>query len=194
MILEENSFLEEEIKLPVRDIAETLGEIRKIAKHVTTYYIRDVIYGAGKDEKKLRLRIEDDFSFQMINATRKYKVAIKDNIKKEIEETVYNGNDYVDAVEAIRIQGEFKEENSYEKIRIKFLTKEGTEITLDVYPFDNWLEIEGQPEHIHKAAKALGYTKKDYVNDTADDIYLQWTGKHNIKEQWDVRFGLKGEK
>lgn len=190
----ENSYLEEEIKLPVEDISKTLEKIRNVAKHATTYYIRDVIYGGGKDEKKLRLRIEDDFAFKTINATRKYKVAIQDDVKKEIEETVYNGERYEDALTSIQAHGDFKEENSYEKMRVKFLTSEGVEITLDVYPFGNWLEIEGPTEAIHKTAKDLGYSRKDYLNDSADDIYLRWIKENNLKEQWDVRFGLAGKK
>jgi hypothetical protein len=190
----ENINIEEEIKLSVKDISDILDRIRKIAKHATTYYIRDIIYGNKKEDKKIRLRIEDNFSFRTINSTRKYKIDLKENVKKEIEEIVYKGENYEDALAAIKMQGDFQEENSYEKTRIKFIKQDGTEITLDIYPFGNWIEVEGRVENIHKTCKELGYSKSDYINDSADDMYLAWIKKNQLPEQWDVRFGLTGEK
>lgn len=186
--------IEEEVKILVKDISFILEKIRKIAKYNTTYYIRDVVYGNKTEDKKLRLRIEDNFSFKTINATRKYKMDLQENVKREIEEIVYKGESYEEAIDAIKMQGDFKEENSYEKTRVKFLKEDSTEITLDIYPFGNWLEIEGKIENIHKTCKDLGFSKNDYINDSADDIYLAWIKKHNLPEQWDVRFGLHGEK
>jgi len=193
-MIKKNEKIEEEVKLPVKDIPEILEKIRKIAKHATTFYIRDVVYGNKKEDKKIRLRIEDDFVFKTIDATRKYILDLKENVKREIEEIVYKGENYNEAIKAIKRHGEYKEENSYEKTRIKFVTTDNTEITLDIYPFGCWLEVEGKIKNIHKICKELGYSKKDYINNGADDIYLAWIKKHNLPEQWDVRFGLHGEK
>jgi len=90
-------------------------------------------------------------------------------------------------------RGDFKEENSYEKIRVIFIA-DTTEITVDIYPFGCWVEIEGEPEKIHCLAQAIGFSKKDYVTVSADDLYLEWIKTHSLPEQWDVRFGLGGEK
>ena len=194
VVQREHSYIEQEIKLPVQDIASTLQKIRTLAEYSRTDYLRDIIYGQEGDKKKIRLRIKDNFEFQAVNVTHKYKVSVNDGIKKEIEETVYNGNFIDEALGMISLQGAFKEENSYEKIRVVFIDKQNTEITLDIYPFGCWLEIEGKPESIHKIASELGFSQKDYGSAGADDIYLEWIKKHNLPEMWDVRFGLNGKK
>jgi len=191
--LKENSSVEEEIKIRVSDVPSILNKIRNVSKYSRTEYIRDIIYGAD-DKKKIRLRIQDNFEFQSLNAIYKYKVSVQDGIKKEIEEIIYKGNSKEEALSMISLQGNFKEENSYEKIRIIFFDEHNTEITLDIYPYGCWIEIEGKPKDIHRVASGLGYTPKDYITAGADDLYLEWIKKHNLPEMWDVRFGLTGKK
>ena len=185
--------LEEEIKLAVRDIPAALSKIRSVAKYVRTEYLRDVIYGNKDDKKKIRLRIQDNFEYRLVDATYKYRVAVEEGIKKEIEETLYKGNCFEDALKIISSQG-FVEENSYEKTRVIFAGPHDTEITLDIYPYGSWIEIEGESSRIHEVAKQLGFNQKDYIDTGADDLYLEWIKKHNLPEMWDVRFGLVGDK
>lgn len=186
--------LEEEIKLPVQDIPTMLSKIRTIAKYARTEYLRDVIYGVRGDKKKIRLRIQDNFEFRLVDATHKYRMTVEEGIKKEIEETLYKGNSCEDALKIISSQGEFVEENSYEKTRVIFSGPHDTEITLDIYPYGAWIEIEGESSKIHEVAKRLGFARKDYIEAGADDLYLAWIKKHNLPEMWDVRFGLGGSK
>lgn len=40
----------------------------------------------------------------------------------------------------------------------------------------------------------MGYSERQYINDSADDLYLKWIKKHKLSEMWDVRFGLNGKK
>jgi adenylate cyclase class IV len=189
-----NQTTEKEIKLLVSDMAMLLNNIRTVAEYSRTEYIRDVIYGQKSDKKKIRLRICDNFENVHVDATHKYRVSISGDVKKEIEEVVYHGSNIKDALAMIELQGDFVEENSYEKIRTIFYEKGGTEIDVDVYPFGALIEIEGEEERIHEIAKRLGYSKKDYVLDSADDLYLAWIKQHSLPEMWDVRFGLKGKK
>lgn len=190
----DNVVTEREIKVIVKDIATTLIALRKISKYVRSLYIRDVIFGVSGEKKKIRLRIQDNFEYSSINATHKYHVAIEDNINKEIEETVYSGPSIDDAQKMIKLQGDFQEENSYEKTRTLFKDEHDTEITLDIYPFGTVLEIEGEVGHIKSVASKLGYSAKDYIHKTADDLYLEWVNAHSAVEQWDVRFGFTGKK
>ena len=186
--------MEEEIKLAVHDIPVILLKIRSVAKYVRTEYLRDVIYGVSGEKKKIRLRVQDNFEFRLVDATHKYKIAVEDGIKKEIEEILYKGNSCENALKIISSQGSFVEENSYEKTRVIFAGSHNTEITLDIYPYGAWIEIEGESSSIHKVAKQLGFTQKDYIETSADDLYLAWIKKHNLPEMWDVRFGLGGTK
>jgi len=189
-----NPELEEEIKLAVHDIPAALSKIRSIAKYVRTEYLRDVIYGVRDEKKKIRLRIQDNFEYRLVDATHKYRVAVEEGVKKEIEETLYKGNSCEDALKIISSQGEFVEENSYEKTRVIFAGPHDTEITLDIYPYGAWIEIEGESSKIHEVAKRLGFAQKDYIETGADDLYLAWIKKHNLPEMWDVRFGFGGKK
>lgn len=190
----ENSKTEKEIKIVVHDIPSVLKKIRLISKYVRTEYIRDVIFGRKGDDKKIRLRMEDNFEYRSVNATHKYKFAVEQGIKKEVEETLYHGHSVEEAVEMIHSHGDFVEENSYEKIRILFLAPQGTEIVLDIYPYGAVVEIEGEEEDIHKTAKELGFSDKEYNQQSADDLYLDWIKKYSLPEMWDVRFGLSGKK
>lgn len=185
--------VEQEIKLEVKDVSTMLSKIRSIAKYARTEYVRDVIYGREEDKKKIRMRIEDNFESSLVEVTYKYKVGAEEGIKKEIEETLYEGNSCDDALRTISLQGNFAEENSYEKMRVLFVDAQDTQITLDVYPYGVWVEIEGEPDQIHDVAKRLGFMKKDYIESSADDLYLNWIKKHALPEMWDVRFGLKGK-
>jgi adenylate cyclase class IV len=121
-------------------------------------------------------------------------VEVENGVKKEIEETLYKGSSCEDASKIISAQGEFVEENSYEKTRVIFAGPHDTEITLDIYPYGAWIEIEGSSSLIHEVAKRLGFNQKDYIETGADDLYLAWIKKHNLPEMWDVRFGLVGNK
>ncbi|MCX6787524.1 MAG: hypothetical protein NTY93_03350 [Candidatus Kaiserbacteria bacterium] len=169
-----------------------LSKIRSVAKYVRTEYVRDVIYGISDDKKKIRLRTQDNFEFRLVDATHKYKIAVEEGIRKEIEETLYKGDSCEDALKIISSHGDFVEENSYEKTRVIFAGPHHTEITLDIYPYGAWVEIEGESSSIHEVAKRLGFTQKDYIETSADDLYLAWIKKHNLPEMWDVRFGLNG--
>ncbi len=56
------------------------------------------------------------------------------------------------------------------------------------------MEVEGESSKIHEVAKQLGFAQKDYIETSADDLYLSWIKKYNLPEMWDVRFGLVGDK
>lgn len=194
--METKTQLEQEIKLMFPDVASALSAVRSVATYHHTRYIRDVIYGVPNvpTEKKVRLRYEDSFEGVSIDATCKYVVGIENDIKQEIEETLYCGNSEDEAKIAVQKYGTYQEENSYEKIRILFKDQAQTEITLDVYPFGAVAEIEGLPENIHTIASRLGFSPSDYVHKSADELYLAWIAKHDLPEQWDVRFGLSGSR
>lgn len=192
-VKQRDSKIENEVKFFVKDIASTLVNIRKVATFSRTEYIRDVIFGSPSDKKKIRLRIQDNFENSSLEVMYKYKIVGDGSIKTEIEETIYSGGWMDDALGAIARHGDFKEENSYEKIRATYLGND-FEITLDVYPYGVWVEIEGAPEKIWVVASKIGYKKNSGITQNADELFLEWGKKHNLKEHWDVRFGLTGDR
>jgi len=187
--------IEKEVKFLVKDINGILETIntKQVGKFSKVEYIRDIVFGCEGESKKVRLRMQNNFQNMSIEAIYKYKIDYVENIKAEVEEIIYKGNQMKDALKMIQHHGNFKEENSYEKIRATYFGDK-VEITLDVYPYGVWVEIEGDPEKIWEAAMKLGY-KKDYaITSNADELYLDWNKKYQPKEFWDVRFGFTGER
>lgn len=184
--------VEKEVKFLVTDISTMLTTLRSVAKHSGTSYIRDTIFGRDGEPKRLRLRIEDDLERCRVEALFKNKISTEDGIKVELEELVYRGDSVNEARQAIAKQGPFKEQNSYEKMRVHFAA-EGAELTLDMYPYGVWLEIEAEPDLIWSLAKKLGYSKEDAIDSNADELFLGWCKNHSFKEYWDVRFGFTGK-
>jgi len=188
--------IEKEVKFLVEDVNTILEKIKTegVAQFPRTEYVRDVIYGLAESNRKIRLRLQNNFKNLSVEAIYKHKIHSADGVKTEVEEIIYKGEHIKDALSAIKQQGDFKEENSYEKIRVVYLLGANVEITLDVYPYGIWLEIEGEPEKIWETAKKLGYKKEDSVVLNADELYVEWNKKQGLKEHWDVRFGLTGKK
>lgn len=186
--------MEKEVKFSVTDISSTLKNIRKTAKFSRSEYIRDTIYGMEGEKKKIRLRVADNFENIYIEAIYKYKIDCDNGIKNEVEKTIYKGENIQKAIKSIESHGDFKEENSYEKTRAVFIAENG-EITLDIYPYGVWVEVESSNlEDIWNIAKKIGYKKSDAITLNADELYLEWNKNKNLKEFWDVRFGLTGKK
>lgn len=192
-VKQRDNFLEKESKFPVADISEMMPNLRGVAVLKSTECIRDIIWGSKSNHRKIRMRITDNLEFQSIEVIYKHRVDTKNGIRTEVEEMIYRGPSKNEAIEAIKNQGDFLEENSYEKTRINFETKK-TKITLDIYPYGVWVEIEGETEEIWKVAKRLGYKKADAITENADELYLAWAKNKNLPVQWDVRFGLTGKK
>ncbi len=187
--------IEEEVKFQVTDINNIIEKINKedVVKFSRVEYIRDIIYGSSGDKRKIRLRCQNNFERNFVEVIYKHKINYAADVKTEVEEIIYKGNSVKDAIFAIRRQGDFNEENSYEKIRAVYLGDK-MEITLDIYPFGVWMEIEGAPEKIWEVADKLGYKKEQAITSNADELYLDWNKKYQPKEFWDVRFGFTGQK
>lgn len=185
--------IEKEIKLPISDVPAMLAALRDTGQPGETSYIRDSIFGTKSHQRRIRMRLVDNFFGQRIVVEYKYPIESKDGIKTEVEERLYEGTDLRAAVAAIQGQGDFQEQNSYEKIRTEFHLP-AIQATVDIYPFGAWLELEGGPTEIWRMAEHLGYQKKDARTENADQLYLEWQRQHGLPEQWDVRFGLRGRK
>jgi adenylate cyclase class IV len=193
-VKQRNKKIEKEVKFQIKDIAFAIKSIRKISKFSRVEYIRDIIFGSKEEKRKIRLRITDNFENCSVEAIYKYRIECDNGVKNEVEEIIYKGENLEDALRSISSRGDFQEENSYEKTRTVF-TAESVEITLDIYPYGVWVEIEGNNlEDIWKIGEKIGYKKNDAITLGADELYLEWNKEKKLKEAWDVRFGLTGEK
>ncbi|MCX7928397.1 MAG: hypothetical protein N2558_01785 [Patescibacteria group bacterium] len=139
-------------------------------------YILDTIYGSENQKEKIRYRISNTFSQRLIEVTSKNKVENENKnskIKTEIEEILYKGDDENHAISAISEKGNYKKENSYEKIRINYFYKNNLKISLDIYPFGAYLEIEGDPADFQEVVDLLGMSVQNSTTSNADQCYLK---------------------
>ena len=62
----------------------------------------------------------------------------------------------------------------YEKYRTTYILPRigSLKIELDETPVGNFLELEGSPSSIDRAASALGYAPSDYIKSTYGSLYL----------------------
>jgi adenylate cyclase, class 2 len=141
-----------------------------LAKHGQLLRIRTEIPEgkAKKDGRKAEKRVV--LTFKMPTATaiaaagkkqepRRYKV------REEIELQVADADLLTRIFEGLGMTGWFR----YEKFRTTFALPtsarwaKGLLIELDETPLGTFVELEGPPEAIDKAAQELGYSKRDYI-------------------------------
>ena len=96
------------------------------------------------------------------------------NEKKEVELETEVGNFEVMS-NILRTMG-YAPTTSYEKYTTFFKLKGQPEIHIEIqkYPFETFLEIEGNKEEIEKTAKQLGFDVKDALVKPADTLFTEW--------------------
>jgi adenylate cyclase class 2 len=70
----------------------------------------------------------------------------------------------------------YRPQRRYEKFRTHFAlpTLRGLSIELDETPFGKFIELEGTPRVIDRAARLLGYSKREYILDNYLALYGKW--------------------
>lgn len=181
--------IEIETKFFIDNISLFLGKLTEVAQYVGCEYIRDTIYNL--DDARLRLRTKNDFEKKEIEAMFKHRIGGEDGLKIEVEELIYKGDKLEEALEKIKSLGEFVEYNSYEKIRLNYkMLKPNSHLTLDVYPYGAWLEIEADENSVWENAEKLGFKKEKSTGKNADELYEEWCRKNKVDILWDIRFGF----
>lgn len=184
-----HKIIEIEAKFLVDDVSEVLGKLTKLAHYKGCEYIRDTIYNLN--DARLRLRVKNNFEKNEIEAMFKHRVGGGEGLKVEVEELVYKGDKLEEAMKKIKSLGEFVEHNSYEKIRLSYeISEPDSHLTLDIYPYGAWLEIEGNEIAIWKNAEKLDFKKGKSTEKNADELYEEWCRKNKIDVLWDIRFGF----
>ncbi|NJN09582.1 MAG: class IV adenylate cyclase [Richelia sp. RM2_1_2] len=108
-----------------------------------------------------------------------YKKPIKDGsgIKKEIEYQV-NTTDF-NTTEKILEMMEFLPASSYERYRTK-IKGDNILATIDEYPFDNFVEIEGEEEEIKKLAQELDFDLSNNLVEPCDSLFVRWREERGL--------------
>ena len=87
-------------------------------------------------------------------------------VKAEHETEVFDG----DAMASILAGVGFEPVYRYQKFRTTFRLN-GVEAVVDETPLGTYVELEGTPEDVDRAAAALGATPQDYITDTYRELH-----------------------
>jgi adenylate cyclase, class 2 len=177
------SYRETEIKLRVDDLVAVIGKLNRLGARTngrvleqnTLFDTPDAdIHRSGR---LLRLRIETGARSPLIAAgpdrailTSKRPApasaaaGYKQNLESEI--SVAAPRRWCGQMRAIGLAPAFR----YEKFRTSFRLEQ-LHLDLDETPVGTFLELEGDPRRIDRAASALGYSRRDYLRDTYWDLY-----------------------
>jgi adenylate cyclase, class 2 len=110
--------------------------------------------------------VSDDAS----NAGGRVKMLHRFKVKEEAEVTLLGAKEIDRILRALGLRPAFR----YEKFRTTFLLPglRSLKIELDETPVGIYLELEGTIGAINRAARLLGYTRKDYRKESYGSLYL----------------------
>lgn len=82
---------------------------------------------------------------------------------------------------------EFSPTSSYEKYRTKVNEGE-VQLTIDEYPYQTFIEIEGDEDKITAVAKQLGFDVHDHLLLPADTLFNQWRVARGLPHSMHMSF------
>ena len=170
-----NKSIEVELKFKIDD-----GDISRTKMNIDVIFSEEVhqktvmFDNADKlmeyTDGRIRLRQQGN------NASLSYKRPLPSigNEKKEVELETEVGNFEVMS-NILRMMG-YAPSTSYEKYTTAFKLKSQSDIHIEIqkYPFETFLEIEGDKEEIEKAAKQLGFDIKNALVKPVDTLFMEW--------------------
>lgn len=174
---------EVEIKLRISDVPDLVRELRRFgaAPHGRVLE-RNTLYDTPDSDfrrrrRLLRLRIETPAPSGLVRGGRPHAVITSKapapvrpgspyKEKLEREELVQSPRRWDGLLLSLGLRPGFR----YEKYRTTFRLP-GLHLDLDETPVGVFLELEGAPRAIDRVARALGFSKSDYIRGTYWDLY-----------------------
>jgi adenylate cyclase class 2 len=190
-----------EIKLRVQDVAAIRHRLKRLrAREISPRtYESNTLYDTPRHDLRrrdqlIRIRIEHPasnfgkrtpnenapavltykgpslLSRNATKAGRHPKTRARFKIKEEWEVSVAGADEMARILRALGLHPVFR----YEKFRTTFVLPRirGLKIELDEAPVGTYLELEGPIAAINRAARLLGYRRKDYMTDSYGSLYL----------------------
>jgi len=155
--------IETEIKIKVFDIKETRQRLSDIGCKVEKDFYREsnALYDfpdnrLEKGRQALRLRLIGKKAFLAFKGQPQKSRSFK--IREEYESEIKNVRNFKKILKKLGLRPVFE----YRKKRM-LLRKDRVKICLDETEIGNYLELEGKRSDIVKLAKALGYSRKDFI-------------------------------
>jgi adenylate cyclase class 2 len=183
--------IENEIKLPVENIAKARALLRRHGFVVTTARVFEQNLVLDDEQNSLRergllLRLRAAGKF--ITCT--FKGPETPGRHKSREEREFRASD-LEACLAVFVALGFREAFRYEKYRTEFARdSEAGLVTLDETPIGVFMELEGPTRWIDSTAKALGFSRAAYITHSYGSLYESWCKTNGI-ELKDMRFNRR---
>ena len=184
------SNIETEYKFKIENKENIIDILNRIAeKSYDREYQSNIMYD-NKDELmqktngRVRLRYLGDDGRKVL--TYKKPLESVNGTKREIEYEI-NFNDKEEQIEKILNAMEFHITTSYERYRTEWKMND-THITLDEYPFANFIEIEGEQKNIEEVASILKLDFNKALDKPADTLFQEWRKEHNLSFKGQMRF------
>jgi adenylate cyclase, class 2 len=95
--------------------------------------------------------------------------------REEIETSVGSADLAERIVRALGFQPSFKSEKYREEYEL-----DDVHVTIDEAPIGIFVEIEGDPDHIERAARLMGRTPADYRLESYARLYADWCEAHGL--------------
>ena len=195
------SFQEIEIKLPVADLAALRGTLRRLRArqicprtHECNTLYDTPGHGLRRRGQLIRIRTEhaatgsqatrsqgNDRAILTYKAPARFRKGAANSgtrvvrrrgfkVKEEYESVVTGSDQLARILRGLGLFPSFQ----YEKYRTTYLLPgtKGVKIELDETPIGNFVELEGSPSSIDRAACLLGYLPLNYIRDTYGALYL----------------------
>lgn len=168
--------IEKELKFKIDNIEKLVKKISGVRPEI--FYCKDEIFGRGLGYDKEKIRKRMIISQKGINTSYEGTKILKAKNKiSHIREKKLN-----------KISADFVCENSYDKVRFLF-KRLNYKITIDVYVFGIFCEIEGEEKKIKQIAKKLGFELKDSIEINIDALYCKWAKENKREELYHWGFG-----
>jgi adenylate cyclase, class 2 len=187
---------EVEIKLRVQDLAALLNRLHRIgARYKARVFEQNILYDTPDSAfrragRLLRLRLETpvppgptDSGTRLVRPKLRPQRAIltakapprpggrgshraryKERLEREV--VLHKATQFVRVIKPLGLRPSFV----YEKFRSSFELPE-LHVDLDETPVGTFLELEGSPLAIDRAARTLGFEPREYIRDTYWDVY-----------------------
>lgn len=118
--------------------------------------------------------------------TYKKPLSSKNGAKREIEYEI-EFSDSNTQIENILYEMCFMPKSSYELYRTEWRIR-NVQVTLDEYPYGNYIEIEGNEEEIQIVAKELNYDVSKGITKPTDTLFQEWRKERGLPVKLHMRF------
>lgn len=182
--------IEVEYKFKIDNKNEVINALNKIAeKSYDRQYQSNIMFDnkdslMQKTNGRIRLRLLGDTGNKVL--TYKKPLESINGAKREIEYEI-NFTDKDGQIEKILNSIEFHITTSYERYRTEW-KKDKVHITLDEYPFANFIEIEGEQKDIEEIVKKLNLDFKKALDKPADTLFQEWRKENGLPFKEQMRF------